>query len=362
MKSNTEKYNRILIRNGTIFDGNDLFVSDILVSNGVISKISNNINESADFYFDAKNMIISSGLTDIHTHIKGISPSEIGIDCEKISRPLGISHLIDASAEIGDINNTVTDDADISVLSRVHIFGNKANFDLTEEIIKKYSDRVIGLKVYFDASFTDVSDARPLAEICEYARKRNLFVMVHTTNSPVSMLDIVNTLGKGDIVSHVFHGGKNNAAEDDFCALKTAKEKGVLLDSAYSVNYHVDYSIFKDAVSKNILPDFISSDITQGQEIICSEKYGLPMCMSIAEECGMNTEDVFRCVTVNPMKLLRVEDNRGYLKVGNRADIAVFKTTETDIKLTDRYANTVALDKIYKCLFTVKENELLFNR
>lgn len=353
---------RILIRNGTIWDGNSFFISDVLVCNGIISKISDNIKESADFCFDANNMIVSSALTDIHTHIKGISPSDIGIDCEKISRPLGITRLIDASAEIGDINNTVTDSADISVLARVHLFGNKVNFDLTEDILKKYADKVIGLKVYFDTSFTDVTDTRPLAEICEYARKRDLFVMVHTTGSPVSMLDIVNTLEKGDIVSHAFHGGKNNAAEDDFIGLKTAKEKGVLLDSAYSVNYHIDYSIFKDAVSKNILPDFISSDITQGQEMICSEKYGLPMCMSIAEKCGMKPEDVFRCVTVNPMKLLNGKNNRGYLKVGDKADIAVFKSTRCDIKLTDRSDNSVVLDKIYKCLFTVKENKMAFNQ
>ena len=350
MKLNTDN-NRILIHGGTVWDGNALFKSDILICDGIITKIEKGINEDADFCFDAKNMIVSAGLTDFHTHIKGISPEHIGIDYEKISYPFGVTHLLDASAEIGDINNILNSNIDISVLARVHIFGNKADFTLTEEILEKYSDKVIGLKVYLDTTFTEVTDARPLAEICEYARKRNLLVMVHTTNSPISMLEVVNALSKGDVISHAFHGGKNNAAENDFIALKTAKAKAILLDGAFSVGYHIDYSIFKEAVSKGFLPDIISTDITKEQEYIGKEKYGLTTCMSIAEKCGMSKEDIFKSVTVTPASLLNGKTNKGYLKVGDKADIAVFKIMRDSINLTDRYDNAIIIDKSYKCVF-----------
>lgn len=187
MKLNTDNNNRILIRNGTVRDGNALYKSDILICGGIISKISKSINDNADFCFNAENMIVSAGLTDFHTHIKGISPEHIGIDYENISYPIGVTHLIDASAEIGDINNVLNSNVDISVLARVHIFGNKADFTLTEEILEKYSDKVIGLKVYLDTSFTEVTDVRPLAEICKYARKRNLFVAVYSLLSMVCL-------------------------------------------------------------------------------------------------------------------------------------------------------------------------------
>lgn len=353
--------NRILIRNGTVWDGNALYKSDILICGGIITKISNSIDENADFCFDAENMIVSSGLTDFHTHIKGISPEHIGIDYEKISYLFGVTHLVDASAEIGDINSILNSNIDISVLARVHIFGNKADFTLTEEILEKYSDKVIGLKVYLDTTFTEVADACPLAEICEYARKRNLFLTVHTANSPISMLEVVNTLSKGDIISHAFHGGKNNAAENDFTALKTAKAKGVLLDGAFSVGYHIDYSIFKDAVNIGFLPDIISTDITKEQEYIGKEKYGLATCMSIAEKCGMSKEEIFKAVTVNPARMISGKNNGGYITVGDKADISVFKKVQSNLQITDRYNNSVILDSTYKCVLNVFENELFLS-
>lgn len=353
-----DSFRDILIRNGKIWDGNSFEISDILIRDGIISEISNNIKENVQFSFDAKGMIISSSLTDVHTHIKGISPSDIGIECGKISCPFGTSHLIDASAEMGDISNTESECSDIYVLARVYMPGGRVNIEPTEDILKKYSKKVIGLKVYFDTNFAPLRDIKPLKEVCEYANERNLFVMVHTTDSPTSMFDIVNALNKGDIISHAFHGGKNSAAQDDFACLEAAKEKGILLDSAFSVNYHIDYSIFEKAIERHILPDYISSDITSVQEYVGNEKYSILMCMSIARKCGMKEEDIFRSVTVNPMKLLRGDSNKGYVKVGDKADIALFKLSESNTTLTDRYNNTLTVDKSYKCYMTVKGNTI----
>lgn len=350
--------NRVLIRNGTVWDGNALFPSDILICGGIITKIAKSIHENADFCFNAENRIVSAGLTDFHTHIKGISPGHIGIDNKKISYPFGVSHLIDASAETGDRNFVLNSNMDISVLARVHIFGNQADFSLTEEILEKYSDKVIGLKVYLDTSFTEVTDAQPLTEICKYARKRNLFVMVHTTNSPISMLEVVNTLSTGDVISHAFHGGKNHAAENGFIALKAAKAKGVLLDSAFSMGYHVDFSIFKDAVRNGFLPDMISTDITKEQEYIGNEKYGLTTCMRIAEKCGMSKEDIFKAVTVNPGRILSCKNNSGYIQVGDKADIAVFEKIPSNLQITDCRNHSLVLDDTYQCVFDMVGNEL----
>ena len=57
MKLNTDNNNRILIRNGTVWDGNALYKSDILICGGIIAKISKSIDESADFCFDAENNV-----------------------------------------------------------------------------------------------------------------------------------------------------------------------------------------------------------------------------------------------------------------------------------------------------------------
>ena len=62
----------LLIKNGQIIDGTGKpsFLSDIGIKDGIIKKIGK-INESAKKIIDAKNLIISPGFVDIHTHYDG---------------------------------------------------------------------------------------------------------------------------------------------------------------------------------------------------------------------------------------------------------------------------------------------------
>lgn len=138
-------------------------------------------------------------------------------------------------------------------------------------MISQYGEKFIGLKVYFDKTFVDVWDIDSIKEICEYSAKNKLKVMVHTSNSPVSMLEIVDALNSGDIISHAFHGGENDASFNNFEALKKAKEKGVFVDSALSAYYHINYSVFKNSLRYNIIPDIISTDITKELEFFNGE-------------------------------------------------------------------------------------------
>ena len=62
----------LLIKNGQIIDGTGKpsFLSDIGIKDGIIKKIGK-INESAKKIIDAKNLIVSPGFVDIHTHYDG---------------------------------------------------------------------------------------------------------------------------------------------------------------------------------------------------------------------------------------------------------------------------------------------------
>ena len=348
-----EKMKRILIKNGSVWDGFSIKKRDILICDGYIERVSRDIEGNADFLFEAENMLVSSGLCDFHTHIRDISPDSIGIDSEKISHPFGVTHLVDASAETGDIGSTGKANTDISVLARVFIEDNRASLGFTEKIIEKYRDKVIGLKVYFDRGISEVRDEYPIREICEFARKRDLFVAVHTGNSPISMKRLVGALDRGDVIAHIFHGGVNNSSEEDFECLSLARERGVLTDAAFSVGYHIDFSIFKAAVERGFSPDIISTDITRGQEYIGNEKYGLALCMSVAEKCGMKQEEVFMAVTNTPSALQRNAPVGEGLRVGDRADIALLTKVPCDVKIPDRFGNEVYLDEAYKCTLCV---------
>lgn len=349
----------LLIKNGTVWNGEDFIKQDVLIKNGIIFKIRDRIYDDVRNVFDARNMIISSALIDAHTHIKGISPDSIGINAEKISYPFGVTTLIDASAEQGNKSELLKEECDISVFAEATIKDNKADFSFAEKMISKYNEKLIGLKVYFDKSFVNVWSVDPLKEICEYSSKNNLKVMVHTTNSPVSMLKIAETLNNGDIISHAYHGGDNNASVNYYKGLKLAKEKGIYVDSALAAYYHIDYSLFKDSLNYDITPDIISSDITKDLEFFGGVKYCLPLCMSILENLGLDKKSVFKATTVNPARIFGLK-NKGYLKEGNKAEISIFKYEKCNIEIKDRFDNKMHIKNLLKCVLTISNGNVMF--
>ncbi len=63
---------KILIKNGRLIDpfNNIDEKMDILVSNGVVAKIAENITDEADKTIDANNMWVTPGLIDLHVHLR----------------------------------------------------------------------------------------------------------------------------------------------------------------------------------------------------------------------------------------------------------------------------------------------------
>ena len=71
MKENKSSSKSFLIKHGKIIDGtgNPWFKADILIDNGYIKEISQDMsNKDVDEIIDASNLIVSPGFIDIHTH------------------------------------------------------------------------------------------------------------------------------------------------------------------------------------------------------------------------------------------------------------------------------------------------------
>ena len=57
----------ILIKNGTLADGNK---TDLYIKDGIISKMGQNLDLSADVVIDAKDKLVAPGLVDMHCHLR----------------------------------------------------------------------------------------------------------------------------------------------------------------------------------------------------------------------------------------------------------------------------------------------------
>ncbi len=351
---------RLLIKNGKVWIGEKFIFADILTEGKEIAKIQKNISDNADYIFDATGKTVSPGLVDIHVHMKGITSEAFGIEPHMSSFPFGVTAVNDAGSTYGDRALLDSFAVKNTVFVCVSIRDNHTDFTVTEKLLQKYGDKAIGIKVYFDTTLTEVRDIAPLKEICDYAKRTGLKVMVHCSNSPTSMAEIVNTLSPGDILTHIYHGGENPCTEDNFKAFKIAKQKGVVIDAGFAGYVHTDFENLEKSIKAGILPDTISTDITCFSAYKRGGRYGMTMCMNIAKTVGMSEEDIFRAVTLTPAKVLGKENEWGCLTVGRTADISVFNFTDEGFDLTDNSGNQLKSDMGYRCILTIADGQLVF--
>ncbi len=351
---------KILIKNGKVWDGERFYFADVLTADAKISKIANKIDEAADFEYDASGKIVSAGLVDAHVHMRGISSIEFGVQAETSSIPFGVTAAADASGVHG--NKSLLDSFMLKNLVFIcaEFKDNKACFENAENMLKQYGEKAIGIKVYFDTQISKVKDIKPICEVVEFAEANNLIVMVHSSNSPVSMAELLGVLRKGDILTHAYHGGKNNVSEDNYECIKEAKKRGVIIDAGFAGHVHTDFKVFEGAVKSGTIPDAISTDITRFSAYKRGGRYGMTMCMSIAKHLGMSEEDIFKAVTSNPAKALGKENEWGHLQVGRCADIAVLDYTNEGFDLTDKAGNRITSETGYRCVLTVADGELVY--
>ena len=350
---------KILIKNGRVWDGENFYYADVLTYGEKIIKIEDNINESADFKYDAKNKIVSAGLVDVHTHLRGIN-KEFGIHAELSCIPFGVTSVADACAVYGDKALLESFLIKNVIFVPVEIRDNKAFFNSVESGLIKYGEKLVGIKVYFDTMVSDLKDETPLYDAVEYAQKHGLIVMVHSSNSPVGMAKLLSVLRKGDILTHAYHGGMNNASDDNYEGIKKAKDKGVIVDAGLAGHVHTDFNVLKYGIDCGAGPDIISTDITRFSAYKRGGRYGMTMCMNIAKKLGMTEYDIFRAVTSVPAKSLGKENIWGYLKVGRCADVAVFDYTNEGFDLTDNVGNRIVSDIGYRCVLTLSDGEVVY--
>lgn len=351
---------KILIKNGKVWNGERFSFSDVLINDSKIIKIEENISEDAPFVYDAEGKIVSPGLVDIHVHMKGISPDAYGINAEMSSLPFGITAVADAAALQGDKNFLENMAVKNCVFLATGINKNNAMLKHAEKMIKVYGDKAVGVKICFDAEQSEIYDLTPLLQVLEFAEKHNIIVMVHSTGSPVKMAEIVKTLRKGDILSHAYHGGINNSMDDDFECIFEGKSRGVIIDAGMAGGVHTDFNILQNAIKKGAIPDTISTDITCCSAYKRGGRYGMTMCMSIFKDMGMNEEEIFKAITLNPATALGKENMWGRLKEGHIADVAVFDYADEIYDITDRAGNRISGNKGYRCVLTIVDGEILF--
>ena len=354
---------KILIKNGRVFDGYRFLNADVLINGKTIERIEPDIiSEGSVYVYHANGRIVSAGFVDMHTHMRVLPSDPYGVSADLSTLPFGVTAAADAGRTHGE--SAVFDSFTVKsvVFVTVHIRSNQAQLESIEEDVSRFGKRVVGLKVFFDATMSEATDITPLREICSFAHRKGLRVMVHCSSSPTPMEEILNTLKKGDILTHAFHGGSNNASEDGFACIKAAKARGIVIDAGYAGRAHTDFRILREAIEAGVAPDTISTDITGASAYTRGGRYGMTMCMSYSRHLGMTEEEVLRAVTSTPARALGKENEWGTLKVGGAADVTVLDYADEGFDITDRAGNRIWSSEGYRCVLTVSNGRIVYKR
>lgn len=369
----------MIIKNAKVFDGEQFSeeLKDIVIHDGKIKEVAKAGSSLVEYpAIDIKGACASIGFIDMHAHVNPLI--EMGVYPESAMFPYGVTSAADAGS-LGTETFCLGLERLAGCRADVRCFMNIAGTGLTSlrasypEIIdsklvnaskmkylfEKYPDILCGIKIRYGEETVRGQGAEPLKYTCELARSLGVPVMVHTTHAAIPMDDLCDCLQAGDIVSHPYHSQGRTILDAEGNVLEgvlEAKNRGVLFDIG-DAGYHFSFEIFREAFPQGLTPDTISTDCTN-RNVFADGMVCLPYVMSKFLHLGMSLEEVLRCVTVYPGRILKLPE---IIQAGQKADIAVFHIKKGDFALRgDQAGDWIHAERLINPLLTVKEGRIVW--
>src|SRR5262252_8705712 len=275
---------------------------------------------------DARGLLVTPGWIDLHTHVYwGGAPLGIEADPHCVRR--GVTTAVDAGTAgastfpgfrryVIDVSATrVVAMLNISMIGMASDQGARpdaigeledirlAAVDRAVAIARDYAEVISGIKVRLSTAQTG-SDPERAREALRRARAAadsiGKPVMVHIGLSAISLDEILASLVRGDIVTHVYHGhveGVLDAASRIRPSVRAAVDKGVNFDVGHGRGAF-NWRVARTALDQGLLPATISSDIHLWN--IAGPVYDLATTASKLLHLGLPLADVVRRVTATP--------------------------------------------------------------
>ena len=116
-----------------------------------------------------------------------------------------------------------------------------------------------------------------------------------------------------------------------------ARRRGVVFDLGNGRTSHLRWDMAESILKAGFLPDTFSTDWTLAGRT--GQVVDFPNVMSKFLALGMSLDQVVARATVNASRVFPFFRNRGTLKVGAPADLAVLELKEGSFDFVDNYAN-----------------------
>jgi len=343
----------LIIRGGRVIDPASRVdaVRDIAIAGGRIAAVAANVAGDAPDTLDARGKLVVPGLLDIHTHVGRYA------DGPQLVLQDGVTGWIDAGSQGADhVADTVAVARSSPQQGRVLInIGRagilpdgdtmdlaRADVGAAREAIAKNRDFIVGVKARLSRDVAGANDYEVLRRAQEVASSFDLPVMIHMGQTITPLAKLFPLLKRGDVVTHMLAPPPNSIVDDSGRiepAVLAARQRGVWFDVGNGQTGHIRWDTVEKIVKARFWPDTFSTDWNTN-----SRQTGvidLPNCMSKLLGYGMTVPEAVARVTANASRTFPVFKDRGTLKVGAPADIAVLELREGTFEFLDNYKGTI---------------------
>lgn len=369
----------IIIKNGRVIDpyNNMDKTADIAVKDGKIAGIGSFGNMEGEKIVDAEGCIVTPGLIDYHVHIYPLA--EIGIPAEATCFSSGITTVVDAGS-CGCANYEYYRGFINSSKLRIKCYLNVCSAGLVtssyyenvnpeyfnrkkiKRLFEKYRGELISLKVRLSKDVVGDLGIEPLKETVKLAEEIGVNVVVHSTDSPVTMTELVNCLRKGDVVTHAYHNIGHSIIDENgkvYDEIKAARERGVIFDVA-NARFHFAFKVADAAIKDGFLPDVISTDLTVKSLYKKPQIFNMMFLLSKYLNMGLSMNEIIERCTSAPARIMGMEGEIGCLSLGSCADIAILKIIEKEEVFEDWEGGRIIGKQLLRNMLTVREGEIVY--
>lgn len=373
----------LILKNGFLMDPENHLTGckgDIGIQQGKIVQLGTIEEETALHVLDLEGLTVTPGLIDFHAHFFS-GGTNTALEFYRYLSD-GVTNAVDAGSA-GDSNI----ESFFQSLSEKEKRNSRVYLNLASEglsclgahnenvnpvffqeekicrLCETYAGRIIGLKLRISVEITSACGTTSFAALrrgVEIADKCGLPLSVHMPNFQGELKELIDILRPGDIFCHVFTPQKGILEENGSVSeeMFRAMEKGIVLEAACGKG-HFGHECAEAALQRGILPDIISGDFTRNTHHY-EPAFSLPYLMSRFMALGMSFEEVLSCCTSVPAKKMGMEQEIGCLRVGARANLAVFERKKKPVVFTDVRGAAVTGQEMLIPKMTFFEGDLVY--
>jgi dihydroorotase len=343
----------LIVRGGRVIDPSVRLdaIRDVAISEGRIAAVQANIAGDAADTIDARGKLVVPGLLDIHTHT-GRSAEGPGLVLRD-----GVTGWIDAGSQGADhiadiiaVARSAPQQGRVLInIGRAGILPdgdtmdlNRADVGAARDAIAKNRDFIVGVKARLSREVAGPNDFEVLRRAQDVATSFGLPVMIHMGQTISPFPKLVDLLKRGDIVTHMFAPPPNSIIDDSghiLPAVLAARRRGVWFDVGNGQTGHMRWDTVGAIVKAGFWPDTFSTDWNTNSPT--TGVIDLPNCMSKLLGYGMKVDQAIACATVNASRIFPVFNDRGTLKAGAPADVALLELRNGTFEFLDNYKNTI---------------------